>query len=230
MRARIPTSRSTTASATCSSTCRTRAQPSSPWRTWAGQVTFAQEFFEDVRTPVDNVIGEEGTGWQQRRVARDAGVHPGPDSPWKVQRHFEQLVEHCRQPSNGGPRLFDDPLVRQKLARTAIEIELAKTLDWRNAWLTSRQRAHGEGGRSIRGPGPLPESGGRAYGGRDSRPLRHTPARERALGPAARLVRARIHVHGRIDGLRRDGGHSSKPARATRARAASSVTLARSLR
>ena len=109
-----------------------------PLENMAGQVTFAQEFFEDVRTPVDNVIGEEGTGWQQRRVARDSGVHPGPDSPWKVQRHFEQLVQHCKQPSNGGRRLFDDPFVRQKLARMAIEIELAQTLSWQSAWLTSR--------------------------------------------------------------------------------------------
>ena len=110
-----------------------------PLENMAGQVTFAQEFFEDVRTPADNVIGEEGTGWQQRRVAGNAGVNSGPDSPWRVQRHFEQLVEHCKQPANGGPRLFDDPLVRQKLARTAIEIELAQTLSWRNAWLASRK-------------------------------------------------------------------------------------------
>ena len=110
-----------------------------PLENMAGQVTFAQEFFENVRTPADNLIGEEGTGWQQRRVARDPGVHPHPDNPWRVQRHFEQIVQHCRQPANGGPRLFDDPLVRQKLARTAIEIELAKTLSWRDAWLDSRE-------------------------------------------------------------------------------------------
>jgi alkylation response protein AidB-like acyl-CoA dehydrogenase len=87
---------------------------------------------------VNNVIGEEGTGWQQRRVAGNAGVNPGPDSPWKVKRHFEQLVEHCKQPANGRARLFDDPLVRQKLARTAIDIELAQMFSWRTAWLAEQ--------------------------------------------------------------------------------------------
>ena len=109
-----------------------------PMENMAGQVTFAQEFFENVRTPIDNVIGEEGTGWQQRRMHGDIGVQPGPDTPWKVHRHFDQLVEHCKEPANGGPKLYDDPIVRQKLARTAIEIEIAETLSWRNAWLAER--------------------------------------------------------------------------------------------
>ena len=109
-----------------------------PLKNMADQVTFAQEFFEDVRTPADNVIGEEGTGWQQRRVAGNAGVNPGPDSPWKVQRHFEHLVEHCKQSSDGGPRLFDDALVRQKLARMATEIAMTQTYTWATAWLASR--------------------------------------------------------------------------------------------
>ena len=109
-----------------------------PLESISGQVAFAQEFFDNARTPVNNVIGEEGTGWQQRRVAGNAGVQPGPDSPWKVQRHFEQLVEHCRRPANGGPTLFDNPLVRQRLARIATQVAVTQTYTWYVTYLRAR--------------------------------------------------------------------------------------------
>jgi alkylation response protein AidB-like acyl-CoA dehydrogenase len=122
-----------------------------PLPNMAGQVTFAQEFFENVRTSVDNVIGEEGTGWQQRRVAGNAGINPGPDSPWRVKRHFDQLVAHSKQPihEGGSETLFDSPLVRQKLGRIATEIEVSNTLAWRNAWLKEREELTAREGESL---------------------------------------------------------------------------------
>ena len=104
-----------------------------------GVVTFGQELFENVRVPAENLLGEEGAGWQTRGSVRSDGmVATGLDSPGKMRRHLERLVAECRQPSDGGGTLFDDPLVRRKLALCATSIEVAHTLLWRNAWLSSR--------------------------------------------------------------------------------------------
>lgn len=78
-------------------------------------------FFDNVRVPVENRIGEEGKGWtyaksllvQERlSIAEVAGS----------KRALTVLREEARQEVNGGKSLLDDPLFAKRL--TDIEIEL----------------------------------------------------------------------------------------------------------
>ena len=105
-----------------------------------GVPTFGQEFFENVRVPASNLLGDEHAGWQMRgQGGGDGMVATGLDSPSKMRRHLEHLVAECRQAPGQEGKPYDDPLIRQKLAQAATEIELAYTLLCRNSWLASRR-------------------------------------------------------------------------------------------
>ena len=77
--------------------------------------------FENVRVPVDNLIGEEGKGWTYGKVLLQhertniAGV---PVSQYRLNR----FRERASQPVHGAPPLLEDRNIARKLA--AIEIEL----------------------------------------------------------------------------------------------------------
>ena len=78
--------------------------------------------FEDVRVPVDNLIGEEGKGWTYGKVLLQhertniAGV---AISKYRVAR----LKEKIAQPVHGGAPLAGDRNFVRKLARLEIELE-----------------------------------------------------------------------------------------------------------
>jgi len=78
--------------------------------------------FEDVRVPVENLIGEEGKGWTYGKVLLQhertniAGVAV---SKYRVER----LKEKIAQPVHGGAPLAGDRNFLRKLARLEIELE-----------------------------------------------------------------------------------------------------------
>ena len=90
-----------------------------------GEAEFCEVFFEDVRVPADLMIGAPGAGWQ---IAMGILQHErGPVWTFtfqrKIRRSFNELVRRTRasiRPATG----LGDPLVRQKLAQSYIEVEL----------------------------------------------------------------------------------------------------------
>ena len=113
----------------------------------ADVVTFNQEFFEDVRIPTANLLGEANSGWQMRSTPR-SGHTPsgrrrpgsstlnGPNSPGSFRRHVERLAQHLQGSTPARPA------VRLNLADRAIEAEVARVLEYR---LASVQAADGAG-------------------------------------------------------------------------------------
>jgi alkylation response protein AidB-like acyl-CoA dehydrogenase len=103
-----------------------------PIQSMAGTVTFSQEFFEDVRVPVANLVGEENRGWYMRHEIRGgrgpSGV--GPNDPNVAQRHLHQLVRYCREEALAG-RSYEGETVRHRLAELAIENDVLRTLSYR---------------------------------------------------------------------------------------------------
>jgi alkylation response protein AidB-like acyl-CoA dehydrogenase len=54
------------------------------------------------------------------------------------QRELEELVEFTRQTSHGGELLIRNPVYRRQLAERAVEIEIARCLCYRLAWLLEK--------------------------------------------------------------------------------------------
>ncbi len=97
-----------------------------------GETEFCEVFFEDVRVPADLMIGPPGAGWQ---IAMGILQHErGPVWTFtfqrRIRRSFNALVERVRtHPASAG---IADPLVRQKLAQSYIEVELLKLMGYRS--------------------------------------------------------------------------------------------------
>ncbi|HEY4396088.1 MAG TPA: acyl-CoA dehydrogenase family protein [Acidimicrobiia bacterium] len=92
-----------------------------PLRQITGDSEFNEIFLDEVEVPVENLIGPEDEGW---RVANTTLANErGASFVWKEQvlqkLGFDLLVNACARAG-----CLDDPLVRQRLAQSWIEVEL----------------------------------------------------------------------------------------------------------
>ncbi|NUA26720.1 acyl-CoA dehydrogenase family protein [Cupriavidus basilensis] len=80
-----------------------------------GQQEVNQVFFEDVRVPVENRIGEEGLGWTYAKylLEFERGGSYGPMLRQQLAK-VARIAE--KEPGEDGGRLLDDPGFRRKLA------------------------------------------------------------------------------------------------------------------
>jgi alkylation response protein AidB-like acyl-CoA dehydrogenase len=91
--------------------------------------SFANIFYDNVRIPLENIVGEVNGGWKvlTGALAFERGL-VGGGIVLKVAHAFEQLRRHVMERDGGGPALSDDPIVRDKMATLAAEIEIGRQL------------------------------------------------------------------------------------------------------
>lgn len=100
--------------------------------------------FDDVWVPADMLVGQVNQGWQLIMLAIEH-ERAGVGNPGQVLRSFDRLLRHCRQGQRDGRPLMQDPIVRQKLAEAAIEVEALRLLAYQVGDLYSRgQKAESE--------------------------------------------------------------------------------------
>ena len=94
-------------------------------------------FYDNVRVPLDAVLGEVNGGWRTMGVALafERGVMGGTNVAVPLLRHFREWATH--HIGDDGVLLIDDSLVRERLARIAIDNEVAKLLTQRAAWIAA---------------------------------------------------------------------------------------------
>ena len=98
---------------------------------------FADVFYDNVRVPEINLVGGENKGWQvmpQLLVAERGGAERIGAS----KRMLDELVKYAKETRRNGKTLAENPLVRQKLAQLAIEIEAGRWFTYRIAWMQSK--------------------------------------------------------------------------------------------
>ena len=100
-----------------------------------GDADFCEIFFEDVKVPKENLVGEEGQGWQVAQTfLSHERVTIAPVAV--VQTMLERLCEYLRD-----ARLQVGVEVRHRLAQLAIEAEVGRLICYRVAWLHDRKQA-----------------------------------------------------------------------------------------
>jgi alkylation response protein AidB-like acyl-CoA dehydrogenase len=107
-----------------------------------GDPGFNEVFFEDVRVPRRNLVGQLNNGWQ---VANATLAHERNmlGSTTRTQQTFQRLLRLAQgQRRNGGPA-SRDPVVRQRLADLAIRVETMKLEAYRQLTDTLRGRPPG---------------------------------------------------------------------------------------
>jgi len=80
-------------------------------------------FFDNVRVPVSQRVGEENDGWT---IAKFLLVHERTNIagvPWS-KRDYARLVQIARHATRRGAPLLDDPDFRHRLARLEIDLEI----------------------------------------------------------------------------------------------------------
>ncbi|MBW2271650.1 MAG: acyl-CoA dehydrogenase family protein [Deltaproteobacteria bacterium] len=115
-----------------------------------GHQWFNEVFFDDVRVPVENVVGEIGKGWDI--VMTTLAVERGSSSQHaRLAADVELLIEAAkRSPRGEGKTAADDPLVRQKLAAFASEAMIMRMSVYRNAQVLEETGVPGPEGSTLK--------------------------------------------------------------------------------
>jgi alkylation response protein AidB-like acyl-CoA dehydrogenase len=104
-----------------------------------GHPAFCEVFYDNVRVPKDNVLGEVNGGWG---VALFGVATEKSFGYWLInsgRRDLELLMKYCKETRDVDGRLLsEDPLVRSRLAQLAIELEVGRNLGIRLNWMATK--------------------------------------------------------------------------------------------
>jgi len=110
-------------------------------RTLINMVGFKQlneVIFDHVRVPKKNLVGEENKGWYYIVKALDL-ERSNMRELARIRRLLDELIIYVNNTKLNGEPLAKDPLIRQKLGRMAVEIEVARLLEIRVGWMQSNE-------------------------------------------------------------------------------------------
>jgi len=98
-----------------------------PIRQMTGESHFNEIYMEDVRIPVDMLVGGEGNGWHIaittlmfERVMGDATMAAAYTAA------LSRLLDMARTTRRSGRPVIEDPIIRQELARAYIDVQVLK--------------------------------------------------------------------------------------------------------
>ena len=120
-----------------------------PLREMTGEAWFNEVFFEDVRVPRANAVGEINGGWNV--VMATLGHERAGTTPHVRLRAEQQLLAAlARNTPRNGCRAADDPIVRQKIAQFAIETAILRYTAYRNVTMMQRSGVPGPEGSILK--------------------------------------------------------------------------------
>ncbi|MCP4757332.1 MAG: acyl-CoA dehydrogenase [Proteobacteria bacterium] len=100
--------------------------------------SFNEVFFDNVHVPKENLVGKLHNGWYQMMVALTFERGLG-GFPIQAIRMIKELVQYCKETTHNGELLAENPRIRDKLARLAVEAETVKLLNYRITWMQSKE-------------------------------------------------------------------------------------------
>ena len=99
--------------------------------------------YEDVRVPLDNLVGPEGRGLQQALATLDCGrISIGAISLGLAQAALEYSIDYARQRKAFGQAIGEFQAIQFMLADAATEIEIARTMLYRAAWTKQQKKPY----------------------------------------------------------------------------------------
>jgi alkylation response protein AidB-like acyl-CoA dehydrogenase len=102
-----------------------------PLVTMAGTAVFNQVFFDNVRVPAANVVGEVNRGWYVGTTTLDF-ERSGIGSAVGTRQNVERMIQWAKDNvAKGHSMLERNPLVRLELADRLVEAHVAKMLSYR---------------------------------------------------------------------------------------------------
>ena len=105
-----------------------------PIRNMTGGHEFNQVFFDNVRVPRRNLVGDKNQGWYVAVTLLDF-ERSGIDYSAIGRRLMSELVDYAKQAPSAGGTLAQDPRVRNMLAERYIENDVARLLAYEVSWM-----------------------------------------------------------------------------------------------
>jgi alkylation response protein AidB-like acyl-CoA dehydrogenase len=102
-------------------------------KTW-GNHTTNEVFFDNVRIPITNLVGQLNEGWRIITSALD-NERVSMGSSARIRRIYEQLVQYCQETVVDGQLLIQQQDIQEKLADLYTELEVARLFGFRGAIL-----------------------------------------------------------------------------------------------
>ena len=97
---------------------------------------------ENVRVPKENLIGIEGNGFKQFLATLDGGrIGIGAMAVGIAQGAYEKSLQYAKERKQFGNSLSNFQAIQFKLADIAMNIELARTMVYKAAWLKDQGRS-----------------------------------------------------------------------------------------
>jgi len=93
-----------------------------PIKNMSGGEMFAEVFFDNVRVPVENRLGEEGQGWQVT-ISALAHERSGIAEFYGMMRNLESIVDLARRCTKNGRPAIEDPGIRRRIVKAETTIE-----------------------------------------------------------------------------------------------------------
>jgi len=99
-----------------------------PLRQISGESEFNETFFDDVEVPVENIVGDINDGWRiaMTTLAYERGPEDALGRQIRFKQELDMLIATAAATTQGGGKLIDDPVVRQKLARSIAQVEIMR--------------------------------------------------------------------------------------------------------
>jgi alkylation response protein AidB-like acyl-CoA dehydrogenase len=120
-----------------------------PLREMTGEEWFNEVFFDEVRVPRANVVGEINGGWQV--VMTTLGFERAGSTPHvRLQAEARLLAELSQRTARNGASAAEDPLVRQQVAQCAIESSILRFTAYRNVTQVLRTGVPGPEGSILK--------------------------------------------------------------------------------
>lgn len=110
----------------------------------SGLHSFNEVFFNNVRVPAANLVGEENRGFYTLIPALAIErLSIAPHIVGQSKRLLESLVKYCRETLHNGKPLGKNPTIRNKLAERSIELEALRMFGLEIMWKMSKGQMPG---------------------------------------------------------------------------------------
>ena len=96
-------------------------------------------YFENVRVPKSAMVGDPGQGFYNIATALDFERVMMGNNVARVRRNYDDLVAYAQEHTLDGVPVYDDPVVRNRLAEIGVELHVARLLTFKVMWMVQNK-------------------------------------------------------------------------------------------
>jgi len=99
-----------------------------PLKQISGESEFNETFFDNVEVPLENLVGELNGGWKiaMTTLAYERGPEDALGRQIRFKQELDRLIHTLSQLQRNDRAIIEDPVVRQKVAKSIVDLEVMR--------------------------------------------------------------------------------------------------------